>query len=291
MTDKSKSTAAPAAEVCMQPQTLIFPANLAGDAQNGATHVRININERIADGFVSVATLHLNYPIGFAVTDSGNYGSGDFGSAVLGFNTFLKGIGMKEAGGTKVTTQDIVSQRGAISDLVSNIPGVDLAAKGMRIAAMEQGIAQNPFTYVTYEGQQLRTFTMDFKMISESPEEAETIKQIVDLVRKYSMPEASGSLSIQYPAFFEIEFYQGEEVNKFMPKIFQCHLTSLGTVYNATSNIFHADGAPLETDMSLSFQEQKSLTREDLYPKDGGEGEDEGNIIYTEADPVDDTDT
>ena len=54
-----------------------------------------------------------------------------------------------------------------------------------------------------------------------------------------------------------------------MPKIFTCHLTSLATTYNATSNIFHADGAPLETDMALSFQEIKALTRQDLYNEDG----------------------
>ena len=125
-------------------------------------------------------------------------------------------------------------------------------------------------------------------MISESPEEAETIKQIVDLVRKYSMPEATGTLSIQYPAFFEIEFYQGDKRNKFMPKIFQCHLTSLGTTYNATSNIFHADGAPLETDMSLSFQEQKSLTRKDLYDIEGDDGTDTESTIFTGTEEVGD---
>ena len=64
-----------------------------------------------------------------------------------------------------------------------------------------------------------------------------------------------------------------------MPKIFQCHLTSLGTIYNATSNIFHADGAPLEKDMSLSFQERKSLTRGDLYDLEGDVGRDEGDLL------------
>ncbi len=269
MTDKKEGAAAP---------VLKFPATLASDAENGANHVRINIKERKAGGFVDVAILHLNYPIGFIVTDAGNYGSGDLGAGAAGMNAFMAGMGIKDAAG-KVTVQDFASQTGAISEIFSSIPGADIVGKGGRIAAMEQGIAQNPFTYVTYEGQQLRSFTMDFKMISESPEEAETIKKIIDVVRKYSMPEATGSISIQYPAFFEIEFYQGEKPNLFMPKIFQCHLTSLGTTYNTTSNIFHADGAPLETDMSLSFQEQKSLTREDLYEKDGL-GVDEGTIIY-----------
>lgn len=84
------------------------------------------------------------------------------------------------------------------------------------------------------------------------------------------MPEATGSLSIQYPATFNIEFYKGEDRNVFMPIISTCFLTSLGTTYNATSNIFHADGAPVETDISLAFQETKTLTRQDLYNTEKG---------------------
>lgn len=270
MTDKKEGAEAP---------ILKFPATLAADAENGANHVRINIRERKDGGFVDVAILHLNYPIGFTVTDSGNYGSGDFGAGAAGFNAVMQGLGITTGDSSKITQQDVLSQSDNISEILSAIPGVDIVNKGARIQALGQGVAQNPFTYVTYEGQQLRSFTMDFKMISESPEEAKTIRDIIDVVRKYSMPESTGTLSIQYPAFFEIEFYRGEDPNPFMPKIFQCHLTSLGTAYNATSNIFHADGAPLETDMSLSFQERKSLTRGDLYDLEGDVGRDEGDLL------------
>ena len=44
----------------------------------------------------------------------------------------------------------------------------------------------------------------------------------------------------------------------------------MNTVYNATGNSFHADGAPTEIDISLSFMEDKTLTRNDLYSDDGG---------------------
>ena len=38
--------------------------------------------------------------------------------------------------------------------------------------------------------------------------------------------------------------------------------------YNQSSNAFHKDGRPLEVDMSLTFQESKNMSREDLYDKD-----------------------
>ena len=50
-----------------------------------------------------------------------------------------------------------------------------------------------------------------------------------------------------------------------MPKIQECFLANITTTYNAGSNMFHADGAPSEVDMSLTFTETKANTRNDLY--------------------------
>ena len=44
-----------------------------------------------------------------------------------------------------------------------------------------------------------------------------------------------------------------------------CNLGSMNVVYNATGNSFHEDGSPTEMDISLSFMEDKTLTRNDLY--------------------------
>lgn len=261
--------------------TLIFPASLASDATKGDNHVRLEIHELKNGVRINPYIIHLHYPIGFAVTDAGNYGTMDAGAVGLGMKAVLQGLGLKNgADPDALTGTDLKAAAAANAELASQIPGIDLFAKGARIKAMEAGIAQNPFTYMTYEGHQLRNFTMDFKLISESQDEANTIRKIIDVIRNYSMPESTGALSIQYPAHFEIEFYQGGEPNPFMPKIFTCHLTSLATTYNSTSNIFHADGAPLETDIALSFQEIKTLTRGDIYSeKDGFAGKDEQKNI------------
>jgi len=268
--------------------TLIFPASLASDATKGDNHVRIEIHELQDGKRINPYVIHLYYPIGFAVTDAGNYGTMDAGAVGLGMKAVLQGLGLNNSSKTELTSTDLKAAAAANAELASQIPGIDMFAKGARIKAMQAGIAQNPFTYVTYEGHQLRSFTMDFKLISESKKEAETIGEIINVIRNYSMPEATGELSIQYPAHFEIEFYQGGELNPFMPKIFTCHLTSLATTYNSTSNIFHADGAPLETDISLSFQEIKTLTRQDLYSEEDGTltyaGQDDDKLVFNAKD-------
>jgi hypothetical protein len=51
-----------------------------------------------------------------------------------------------------------------------------------------------------------------------------------------------------------------------MPQIMESYLASMNTVYNASSNMYHADGSPSEIDVTLTFTETKALTREVLYP-------------------------
>ena len=55
-----------------------------------------------------------------------------------------------------------------------------------------------------------------------------------------------------------------------MPRIMESYLVSLSTVYNASSNMYHADGSPSEVDISMTFQETELVTREKLYG--GGQG-------------------
>ena len=247
---------------------LSFPSTLASDAGKGGNHIRIAIMELQNAATIIPYVIHLHSPIGFVVTDAGSYGSIEKGMMGAGMDAILQKIGVKSGDQTGLTEADIKAAASTNTSLLGNFPGLDMLDRGARIKAMEAGIAVNPNTHVTYDGHGLRSFQLDFKLISESTDEAKTIAKIVDVLRNYSMPESTGAVSIQYPAKFELEFYKGDKINKFMPKMIHCHLTSLGTTYNTTSNIFHADGAPLETDISLQFQEIRVLTRQDLYGED-----------------------
>ena len=88
---------------------------------------------------------------------------------------------------------------------------------------------------------------------------------IENIFRKYLYPTKAGVASLQYPAKFNIGFFTGGKINKYMPKIMETHLVNCTTTYNSTSNAFHDDGQPVEVDMALAFQETKPLLRSDLY--------------------------
>ena len=73
-------------------------------------------------------------------------------------------------------------------------------------------------------------------------------------------------------------FSEGEEkTNNYMPNIKPCYLTGLETTFNSTTVAMHkGTGAPVEVDISLAFQEERVLVRQDLYENDSTIEESEG---------------
>ena len=54
-----------------------------------------------------------------------------------------------------------------------------------------------------------------------------------------------------------------------MPIIRPCYLTSLESTFNESTTAMHADtGAPVEVNITVGFQEERVLVRQDLYPND-----------------------
>ena len=236
---------------------IVFPARLRTEVDGGAAFVRF----KTKNGDDIGSSVHLFVPQGFSMPDAANYGTMDLG--ILG--------GLESTGGdlTTVTEADIKGQATSIGALVGsfvNAGGQSAALGGM--AALRKGLASNPFTETQYNNSNIRSFGFTFKLISESEEEADTALEIENYFRENMYPEKSGAFTLKYPNRFSIEFYNGSEINKYMPFINECYLVSLNTTYNATGNAFHTKGQPVEVDIALTFQETKALTRSGLY-KDG----------------------
>ena len=132
------------------------------------------------------------------------------------------------------------------------------------------GIAINPNKRATLLGPNLRTFRFTFKMIPASLREAEEIKAIVQFFREEMMPESTSefgvSTALRYPSKFKIQMtYNG---NKVAHNILPSFLTDVSVTYNAGSMAFHSDGKGggnfQETDISLSFTEERTLNKRDI---------------------------
>ena len=139
-------------------------------------------------------------------------------------------------------------------------------------STVKAGVALNNQSTLTYEGASIRTFELNFNLVASNSKEAETIRVIEHTFRKYMYAKREGEFALKYPPLFRIKFMKGKKVNEYMPFIFDSYLTGMNASYNNNANMFHKDGAPTDITIGLSFQEQRQLTRNDLYhvPGEGG---------------------
>jgi len=131
----------------------------------------------------------------------------------------------------------------------------------------------------------IRQFSFTFKFIPRSRDEAVVVKQIIDYFRFHAYPEeipatlsSSGiqvPIAYKYPDMFRIklfarEFESGNLIYKRTgSKLLDCFLTSINTTYNPTAAVYHYDGEPVETDLTLNFMEHRPLSRSDVPPSVG----------------------
>jgi len=131
-------------------------------------------------------------------------------------------------------------------------------------------VTTNPNTRVLFKEVALREFAFAFKFIATSAKEAEEIKEIIKLFRTELYPEninvevAGSEISVGYrfPNKFQINLeYDGEEI---ATRIKPCYLRDVNVTYNNTAMAMHSDGNFQEIEMSLSFQETRTLNRKDV---------------------------
>jgi hypothetical protein len=236
---------------------LTFPETLRSKvSEDGFPHISFSMVRGEMGEFTDI---HLFIPIGMASSDSMNYGSTELG--IVGAAAQATRLG----GDASVGMEDIISRATSSFKGMGGTAGAASAA-----AELKSGLVVNPFTSVTFEGVNVRSFEFAFKLIPSSRNESKTAHKIENAFRKYMYPKSRGAGALEYPPTFRIEFMAGGLPNKYMPRIIDTYLTTMSTNYNATGNSFHTnDGvlgaAPTEIDISMTFQEVRAITRDDLY--------------------------
>ena len=208
-------------------------------------------------------SIYLYSPPGLSIADAAGYTQADLG--LIG--------GAIDAAGDMATGKKEANQSNLISDIVSAATTGAAGKLGSvgQAGMISGGIASNPYTNVQFTGTNLRSFAFQFKLVAESPDESDTIKDIENTFRKFLYPKKANSSEflLEYPPLFKIEFMKllggDASPNKYMPFIQYCYLLNMTATFNGATNLFHKTGAPVELDLALTFQESKALKREDLY--------------------------
>ena len=223
--------------------------------------------------------VHLPMPPGISFNDSMAYSSIDLGIiGQIGTETITEvakqttlsgalGAGVGALTGSIVNKARKLNAAAAASIIARYTPGAGSLAENIDFST-KQVIAPN--TNTTFQNSTVRQFQFTFKLVGKSEKEAKQIDRIVSIFRIGMYPKGNDVI-LAYPSIWKIDFLDGRgNANTFIPRIFSCYLTSMNAVYNGSTNLYHSDGSPIETDISLQFQETRPLTQDDIV-KLGGE--------------------
>ena len=238
---------------------LTFPANLGSNKLSAKNSIAC-FSARLKKEQEFSYNIYLPAPVGLSVSDQANYKTSDFGMT-----------GAEEKFGKDSLKQALTAVGIKGGKLFGGIVGVE-DAQVEKVA----GAIVNPNTNTTFGGSGVRSFSFQYKFIPESEDESNTVKQIIRRFKGLSYAslassdrENPASLVLTYPPIWQVKFLTQTDggsfsQNPFMPKIFDCYLTTVETNYNPNANVFFKGGAPNEIDLTITYQETRALTRNDI---------------------------
>jgi hypothetical protein len=155
------------------------------------------------------------------------------------------------AAGTKLP---IVSQLGKIGSGALSI-GTSNAAK---LALKSQGLAINPQQQLLFDGIDFRTYQMAFTFTPYSREEAETVKEIINLFKYHAAPQitnSGGGMFFIPPSTFDVDFLFNGSRNKHVNRVAESVIESIDVNYAPNGWSAHDNGAPTQTTLTMNFKE------------------------------------
>jgi len=217
-------------------------------------------------------------PSNIVINDQAQYNTIDLGTMGGAIAAAAQaGSRAEQGGGMSAIANSIKNQ-------ATNLKGAEIAALGLgklpfgdQIATQAKFAARvvtNPNTNTTFASNGIRTFSFSFNMIATSEEEARLIRRLHNRFRTFSYADSrnnSQNIILEYPPVWTIKFLdKSKKENPFIPKIYSCYLQSVQVTLNSGTYVFHTDGAPLEVEMQLQFQETRALTRQDILNLEQG---------------------
>jgi hypothetical protein len=246
--------------------SLVFPSNLHDTQGNFVTFTAYN-----KDGG-SIGGCALYMPPGVSFADGAGYSTFDMGplgsriaSEISGGldSDSIRGILDSATGAANENADLRTIMAGKMIQSAGMVPGADRVGD---IYQKSKSIAVNPNTTTSFQNMNIRSFVFNFKLVPDNPGDSVKIKQIQSFFRELMYADTAGQgYLLSYPAKWKIQFKNHlGNTNVYYPKIYESYLTNFQTSFNASGHLHHRDGAPTEVDISLTFQETRVLTQDDI---------------------------
>ena len=216
-------------------------------------------------------TIALHIPNNLSTTYGINYEEEDmaaYAAGILGADALSKAsAALVKAAETKSMSNVSDTAKQYSPAVKSAIAAGALSTPGMGGLSKLTGLAPNPRKEQVFKGVNFRKFSFDYQFFPRSAEEAQDVLDIIYEFKYHMHPEFKDSSQFLYvyPSEFDIFYYNGGEENLNINRHTSCVLTDM-TVNYAPQGQFttFANGMPTQIDVSLSFMELATLTKEKI---------------------------
>lgn len=166
--------------------------------------------------------------------------------------------------GGKTLVSDLLKSNSAVmrSSLLRGIANVPMLPDGVRKnLQVYAGFVQNPHSTLAFEGVNLRSISLQWRVSARSAAEAQAIKSILDEIKMRAHPEESSSrLTLDYPDMLYISF-TGKPA-EYLPKYRKAFINEISVNTGGSAGMnFYKDGAPTEVTFSIRATELDIITR------------------------------
>lgn len=224
------------------------------------TWFEMNIGKTFHNRLNMAISLYMPDSVGFShQIQYGTTSVAEFGNSLIkAYNN------EKDAAKTRSTASDII--KGFAKRAIQTV-GAVVNSELFNIAKGIGGVvggAINPQLLVLFRGVSFRHFQFDFVFTPRDEIEAASVRNIIKAFRFHAYPEIAFDLGVFYlsPSTFDIEFIHKNKRNTNVSMIKTCVLTSYAVDYSPYGWSCHRDGMPVQTTLSLQFQETEVITKE-----------------------------
>lgn len=258
---------------------------------NDITSLYGNGVEVVNNGVSSIKNLNTGNFMEFAAGIGGNIvglakdaaGSVWSGEAVNKAEAIFRNRAIRPAGTISLYMPDSLDfQYGASyneTNLMSAAESVPLVGKAVsaitqplksdvaRLAMRGAGYALNPHQQVLFDGIDFRNYTLSFTFTPYSKDEADQVTRIINMFKKHAAPrisEGGAGMFFIPPSTFTPKFMFNGRENKKVNKVTESVITNIDVNYSPNGFSTHADGAPVQTVMTISFRELELITRQKI---------------------------
>lgn len=189
--------------------------------------------------------------------------------AIQGINSIADYIGNKNAGAGRSIDAIAAAAIGAGLSAAANFAGV--GGSGISdVFIQSQGFAINPQLQMVYRGLDFRQFQLSFLFTPTSKQEADDTNKIITSFKYHFSPDlvklanATNGMFFIPPSLFNIQFMFGTQENQYLPRYGDCVLRDIDVNYAPNGFAVHNDGSPIQTQLTLTFQEMEIVTKEKI---------------------------